>query len=91
MTPEYKTRRALKHKAQSDAKAKKFLNVNPEIFEQGTPVLKPVVQARQWQALKQKPTQTGNWKNMPGKFSSTVVERSSDYFKGLNSVPSPVS
>jgi hypothetical protein len=91
LTPEYKTRRAFKHKAQSDAKEKKFLNVNPEIFEQGTPVLKPVVQARQWQALKQKPTQTGDWKGTPGKASYTVVERSADYFKGLNSEPSPTS
>ena len=40
-----------------------------------------MTQARQWQAAKQKPTQTGDWKNTPGKASSGVVERSADYFK----------
>jgi hypothetical protein len=37
--------------------------------------------ARQWQRLKQRPTQFGDWKNTPGKDSHEVVERSSDYFK----------
>jgi hypothetical protein len=60
-------------------------------FEDEMPVLKPVVQARQWQTAKQKPTQTGDWKGTPGKDSSTVVERSADYFKGLNNVPTPTS
>jgi hypothetical protein len=89
MTPEYKTRRALKHKAQSDAKAEKFPCIHT--FEDEMPVLKPVVQARQWQALKQKPTQTGDWKGTPGKASYTTVERASEYFKGLNSEPTPAS
>ena len=48
-----------------------------------------MTQARQWQAAKQKPTQTGDWKNTPGKASSGIVERSADYFN--KPIPEPVS
>ena len=34
-----------------------------------------------WIGLKMRPTQTGDRKNTPGKYSSEVVDRSVDYFK----------
>ena len=34
-----------------------------------------------WIGLKMRPTQTGDRKNTPGKYSSEVVERSPEYFK----------
>jgi hypothetical protein len=78
MTREYKLRRQAKHKAQKEAKAEKFPYVHAE---DEMPVLKPVVPARQWQGLKQRPTRTGDYKGTPSKSSGTTVERSSDYFK----------
>jgi len=40
--------------------------------------------APNWVGLKSRPTQTGDFKNTPGKVSNGVVERSSDYFKQGN-------
>lgn len=46
------------------------------------------VTARQWQGLKQRPTQFGSFKNTPGKDGTgTPVERSADYFKAGTHAP----
>jgi hypothetical protein len=42
---------------------------------------------RQWQAAKQHPTQTGDWKHTPSKDSSQIVERPAEYYR--KPVPEP--
>jgi hypothetical protein len=46
--------------------------------------------AKNWVSLKSHPTRTGDFKNTPGKASSQIVERSTDYFKQGNNTVAPL-
>lgn len=95
MTPEYKARRAEKHRLQrTDTGVTEATNFrlqaefdSPDtlgLWEGGIQALKGAIN---WVSLKSRATRTASFKNTSGKSSSDVVERSVDFYHGKKRDP----
>lgn len=91
MTPEYKRRRRLKHIAQNSPQVVLTDNISTGSTPDGLGLWKGGKQKSLTFGFKSRPTQFDSRKNLPGKASSGIVERSVDYFKqGYNTPVEPL-